>query len=544
MTLTRRDFHKALLGVLLLGGTRGQAASPAPDVTVLNRLTFGATPDDRHRLQTLGLDGWLDAELAKPASDPALEDSLDRAVLQISYEAGETETGAVWQGLDEMRGLTALRADPKDLLHLLDYDHPVDYAERVRPAQEVIAAALIRAVHADAQLREVMTGFWHDHFNVNSDKDEATAVFFPAYDQMLRTTALGNFRTLLGHVARAPAMLTYLNNEASRASPANENFARELLELHTLGVGAYSTGEHESWRDVPKAASGVAQAYLDQDVYEVARAFTGWSIGDGRWIDDGVTAPLTGAFHYIEGWHDPYQKRILGVEFMPNRAPMADGDDVLDMLAVHPGTAHHLAGKLLLRFGLEAPSAAYHAAVADSFLTHAAAPDQIAQVLRTLVLHPEFLATPPGKMRRPFEYLAALYRASGARVQSPTLDFDWHLTRAGWTHHRVRPPTGHSDSTADWANTRALNGLVNLALYAHEDWLGAQTADSGSLDAIGSLDALVQRIEDGFAVPPGHVAQAARAMDITALPEDRGSRIWVVSVLHAAASLHPTFVLR
>ena len=544
MTLTRRDLHKALVGVLLMGNTRAVAATQSPDLLTLNRLTFGATLKDRARFYARGLESWLDMELAKPVSDPALDDILERATLQIRYKAGENDAGAAWDGLDEMRGLTSLHSDPEDLLPLLDSEHPVPFAERVRPAREVIAASLIRAVHADAQLREMITSFWHEHFSVNSRKDAKAAVFFPAYDHMLRQHALGNFRVMLGKVARAPAMLSYLNNDASRASPANENFARELLELHTLGVENYYNDLYDNWHDVPKTDTGVAQGYIDQDVYEVARAFTGWSIGDGRRVSNGVNAPKTGTFHYIEGWHDPYQKRILGVEFSPNRGPMDDGEQVLDLLATHSGTANHIARKLLRRCGIEAPSTLYHAAVADSFMTHVDASDQMARVLRTLVLHPEFMSTAPSKMRRPFEYLTAIYRASGANVASPTLDFDWHLTRAGWTQHQVKPPTGHSDETADWANTRTLNGLVNLALYAHEDWLGAQSADSGSMMSGKSLDDMISRIETGFAAPSGSLAHFARVMGIEYLPDDRESRIWVVSVLHSAASLQPEFMLR
>lgn len=544
MDVSRRDFQKGLLSLFLLGGSQAAAAALTPDVIALNRLTFGATPKDRTRFAKLGLADWLEAELAEPANGARIKSVLDTATLQISYAAGADENGGHWDAIDEMRPLTALKMPSIDLLPLLDYEVPLDYAERMRPADEVVAASLLRAVNSEAQLREVMTAFWHEHFSVNAYANEGTAVFFPDYDRMLRGHAFGNFRQMLGDVARAPAMLTYLNNEASRASPANENYARELLELHTLGIGRYHNDLYDNWRDVPGATEGLAEGYIDQDVYEVARAFTGWSIGDGRWIEDGVFAPKTGAFHYIQSWHDPYQKRVLGVEFAPNRAPMEDGDQVLDILAAHPGTARHIAQKLLLRFGIAAPSETYHHAVAQSFLQHQDAPDQIAQVIRTLVLHPEFAQTPPAKMRRPFEYLAAILRASGAEVTSPSLNFVWHLGRAGWTQHAVRPPTGHSDATEDWANTRTLHGIISLALFAHKEWMELQVAGSGAMAGDATLDSLARATEDRFGVPEGTVLTAVAQMGIEGLSDDPDQRSWVVSVMHAAAALHPQFVLR
>ncbi|WP_342076820.1 DUF1800 domain-containing protein [Yoonia sp. SS1-5] len=544
MDISRRDLHKGLLSLLLLGAARAEAAQVSPGLVILNRLTFGATPQNRTDLERQGLSDWLDAELAKPATDPALDRLLSQAKLQIAYGPGSNDTGAAWDGLDEMRHLNTLNADTASLMPLLDFEQPVSFAERIRPADEVKAASLIRAVNADAQLRELMTAFWHEHFSVNAYKDGPTAVFFPAYDRMLRGHAFGNFRMMLGDVATAPAMLSYLNNDASRASPANENFARELLELHTLGVKHYFNDIYDDWRQVPGATDGKATGYIDQDVYEVARAFTGWSIGDGRGNGKGIHAPLTGAFHYVERWHDPYQKRVLSVEFPPNRAPLADGEQVLDMLAAHPATAHHVAGKLLLRLGIESPSADYHAAVAARFHALVDDPDQIAHVLRTIVLHDEFQQTPPSKLRRPFEYLAGIYRASGAHVHAPTLDFDWHLGRAGWTQHAVKPPTGHPDHTADWANTRTLQGLIGLALYAHEGWMGAQMPGSGALREVTSLQSLAQRTENRFGVPEGTVSQALATLGVETLPDDRDGRVWVASVVHAAAALHPQFVLR
>lgn len=348
----------------------------------------------------------------------------------------------------------------------------MEFQERERPAREVVAASLPRAVHAAAQLREVMTQFWHDHFNVSLAKSEAVAVFLPAYDRMLRESAFGNFRDLLGQMSTAPAMLAYLDQADSRASPANENFARELLELHTLGIGAYLNDRHPRWDTVPKDDRGVAVGYIDEDVYEVARALTGWSIGDGRWLDDALgKAEVTGRFAYVDGWHDPYQKRVLGVEFAPHGAPMDDGERVLDLLAHHPATARHLCTKIARRLLADDPDPALVDRLVAVWTDAADAPDQIGQVVRAIALDPAFDA-PPTKLRRPFEVLAATYRASGADVDSPDLAFDWRLKAAGWKQHSWPSPDGHPDRLADWESGGLILRLVDLVLYAHDDWAG------------------------------------------------------------------------
>ncbi len=473
--LTRRAFHQRLIAMAMATALpRAGFASVGPAVPMaeqfLNRLSFGANDAARADYAALGAQGWLEAQLAMPAGDADLDQRLADARLRIVYDAGDDGEHGKWPGLDEMRPLSELTADPAGNVRLLDFTIPMDYSERTRPTQEVIAASLIRAVHAKAQLREMMTQFWHDHFSVNALKFEGTAVFFPSYDAVLRENAFGNFRVMLGAVARSPAMLYYLNNEESRASPANENFARELLELHTLGAQNYLNDTAPNWHDVPGAADGLALGYIDQDVYEVARAFTGWTVGDGRYISEGVEAPKTGVFHYVEAWHDPYQKRILGVEFEPNQAPMADGDLVLDILATHPGTAAFVCKKLIRRLLVDDPDPAMIDRIAAVFLAASDAPDQIAQVIRAIVAEPAFMDTPPSKLRRPFEFLAGIYRATGANVKAPEMGFDWQLQRAGWHQHSYGPPTGHPDRASRWSSASTMNRYVDLAFFAHDEW--------------------------------------------------------------------------
>jgi uncharacterized protein (DUF1800 family) len=482
MMLTRRMFHTRLAAALAAASMPlpklVHAASRPEDDLWLNRLTFGASDAARDEIASLGREAWLDLQLALPITDPGLEDRLARAQLRISYPAGQDENGSTWPEVNELRPLTALTADPADYVYLVDWTpgKGMDFGERVRPALEVMSASLIRAVHAEAQLREVMTQFWHDHFNVNSTKDEYTAAFFASHDATLRSHAFGNFRVLLGEVARSPAMLYYLNNADSIASPANENFARELLELHTLGAGNYLNDRYSDWRAVPGAENGLSEGYLDLDVYEVARAFTGWSVGDGRWLAEGENAPLTGRMHYVARWHDPYQKRVLGREFPPHRGPMEDGDEVLDILARHPGTARFVCEKIARRLLSDDPPSDLVDRLAATFLAATEADDQIAQVVRTLVLSPEF-AAPPTKLRRPFEFLAAIYRAAGAEVTADENGFHWQLGRAGWRQHEFGPPTGHPDRIAAWTGASTLNRYVDFALVGLEDWFDGATVD-------------------------------------------------------------------
>lgn len=543
MRLTRRQFHLTLLASLASSTLARPVQAAANSDLWLNRLTFGASAADRAAFADPL--AWLEDQLARPADDPGLTERLTAARLRIAYTAGSDENGRSWTASDDLRPLAGLTNAPTDRLYCIDWEQGMDYAERARPANEVIAAAMIRAVHAPAQLREVMTQFWHDHFSVNAQKDEFTAAFFPDHDRMLRDGALGNFRAMLGQVARSPSMLYFLNNADSRASPANENFARELLELHTLGAGNYFNDRYADWQSVPKDADGLAQGYLDLDVYEVARAFTGWSVGDGRYLDEGSNAPKTGTFHYIEAWHDPYQKRILGVEFPPNRAPMADGDQVLDMLAAHPGTARFVCRKIARRLLTDHPDATLVDALAAVFLAARDAPDQIAQVIRTLVTHPSFAATPPGKLRRPFEFMAALYRATGAKITGTENSQQYQLMRAGWRQHEYGPPTGHPDTLDKWTGASSLNRLIDFALNAHEDWFGVATLDLAASEADETAGAFLARWAAKIGSDPAGLAEAMGidpSAPVSDFPTD--DRKGAAAAAIAFAALTPQFLLR
>jgi uncharacterized protein (DUF1800 family) len=555
MILSRRAFSVSSLALVLAGAFEKSAvALDSADLSAhaLNRLTFGSNASSTEEFSKLGLEAWLDRELAKPATNEDLQRRLSAATLMIEYDAGKDDKNRTWKARKESVPYQYLDATGAALLPLLDFEkNVVQYEERIRPAREVQAAALIRAVHADAQLREVITQFWHDHFNVNSMKDEHAAAYFPIHDRILRENAFGNFRKLLGEVTRSPSMLFYLNNEASRASPANENFARELFELHTLGAMHYYNDKTTDWSAVPGAKQGKAEGYIDQDVYEAARALTGWSFGDGRWVAEGDNAPSTGEFHYIDRWHDPYQKRILGIEFRANAGPMMDGEKLLDILAHHPGTAQFLCTKICRRLLADEPPTALVDYAAKIWLKNVEAPDQIAKVLKAIALSPEFTETPPQRLKRPFEFLASFYRRTNAEVRSPSLQYHWALQKAGWMQHEFRPPTGHPDHNEYWANTNLISGYVNLALNAFEDW-----GEAGKVSLASQVPSDVTRLSDATvhaikmfqgSVKPQDVERAVA--DLTnnpeeLLPENPQEREGVLRGLVAMASLSPQFLFR
>ena len=296
--------------------------------------------------------------------------------------------------MDEMRPLRYVSAPIDTAWALLDPKIVRPNEEYQRPYHEVAAATIIRAVHSRAQVYERMVAFWHDHFNVLASDDRRVGCALPAYDRdAIRPHALGNFRELLEATAASPAMLVYLSNANSRAGGDNENYGRELLELHTLGRDAYLNDRYDRWRDVPGAAEGKPAGYIDEDVYEAARAFTGWTVENGQKLDAATELPRTGRFIYLEGWHDGYQKRVLAAELPPYAPPMADGRKVLDLAAFHPATARFLCLKLCRYFVSDNPPQSLVDSAAKVWIDNAKKPDQIAAVVKHIALSKEFAAS-------------------------------------------------------------------------------------------------------------------------------------------------------
>ncbi len=441
----------------------------AREIVVLNKLTFGPSPQAVADIRRRGVEAWL-AEQLRPdeAADAPAQAAMAQTRIRIRYGAGEG-----YAAVDELRGLDTLAMAPEQLWRFVDSRNPFGGPERVRARVDVAAATIVRAVHSRWQLRELLCDFWHNHFNVNAT-DAGIAAGLPAYDRAIREHALGNFRALLEAVAQSPAMLVYLNNRSSRAGAPNENFARELLELHTLGRGNYLNALYNRWREVPGAAEGRPQGYIDEDVYEAARAFTGWSIEDGAGLGGAERLPVTGKFRYVDSWHDPYQKRVLATEFEPFRAPLADGRRVLDILAAHPGTAEYVCGKLVRRLAADDPPQSLLDAAVSTWREAVAAPDQIARVIRALALHRDFAATAGRKLKRPLELVASFARAAEIDLR-PTDGLLNELDASGQRLFGWPPPTGHPDAPDYWLSSNAMRRRLSLLLGLAENWWGAGT---------------------------------------------------------------------
>jgi uncharacterized protein (DUF1800 family) len=451
---------------------------------VLGRAGYGASPASLQEFQSVGFPAWLEEQVAPRAADAAVEERLRSARLRMKYPAGDG-----WPATDELRPLGTLDAPISTIWHLVDHKNPMNGLERRRPRDEVVAATVLRAVHSRWQLREVLCNFWHDHFNVDAAGSEAISVALPAYDRdVIRRHAFGNFREFLEAVATSAAMQYYLSNRSSRAGSANENFARELFELHTLGRNAYLNDHYDRWREVPGALKGRPAGYIDQDVYESARAFTGWTIEDGSSIDGRRKLPQTGQFVYVENWHDGYQKRVLATEFDAFAPALADGRQVLDLIAAHPATANFLCDKLCRRFIGDSASPPLHQKLVAVWLEHVESRDQIARVLRTLLLSHDFAAargTAGAKPRRPLSLAAAFARAMQIDlVYAEPLGAE--LAAAGQNLFGWPTPTGLPDSSAPFLTSNAMRHRWSLLLGLAENHWG--TGPVVSAAAVGLVE--------------------------------------------------------
>lgn len=454
--------------VFAMDQTPAAPIAPAVEAIAMHRLAFGPRPGDVAALRKQGFEAWVKQQVRPPLDDgEVVQAKLDNAALHIEYE---DNINGKQVKVNEDRKLTSLKKTRAELWALMKDDTP--WAERARPVEECRSATIIRAVHSPWQLREVLADFWHNHFSVNAySDDDRVRVLWPIYDrEVIRANAFGNFRTMLESVATSMPMLVYLNNAVSRASPANENYARELFELHTLGRPAYLSNQCRKWSDVPGAREGKSAGYIDEDVYEAARAFTGWTIADGKWTGRGDEhLPNTGDFHYFEGWHDSYQKRVLGKEIESRQPAMHDGREVLDLVAYHPATANYVCTKLVRRLVSDSPPKSLVERAAKLWMETQKQPDQIARVVEMIALSPEFRATWGQKVKRPLELIAAFMRATGAEV-NPQPDLLWMMYTYGQPLFQWPLPTGFPDESAHWLGTVSWLQRWNMPVFLVADW--------------------------------------------------------------------------
>jgi uncharacterized protein (DUF1800 family) len=382
---------------------------------------------------------------------------------------------------------------------------------------ELAEAKLLRAIYSDRQLDEVMTDFWFNHFNVFIGKGPDRYMINAYEREVIRPHALGKFKDILAATAKSPAMLFYLDNWQSvgpnsdlaiygpgrpfgrrgrfarprpqaknRPSGLNENYAREIMELHTLGVDG---------------------GYTQKDVTELAKVLTGWSIDQPQ---------LGGNFRFNERAHEPGNKYVLGHKFSGHGE--REGEEMIGVLAHHPSTAKFISRKLAMRFVSDNPPQSLVDRMAETFLKK---DGDIREVLRTLFHSPEFWAADAyrAKMKTPLEFVASAARVSGADVQN-ALPLVATLNRMGMPLYAMQPPTGYSMKAEAWVNSSALLNRMNFALALGSGKLPGASVDSQALlrglapaDADAALAALEQSILAGDVSPQTHAVMHKQLSD-------------------------------
>src|SRR3954463_2986854 len=487
-------------------------------IQALSRLTFGARPGDIQKVRSIGLDKWIDQQLHP---DKINDDAMNAFVSRYAA-LNQNQSDLLAQYAEQQRARQEIKRERADTTKAKTADD-VAMMQQVRQQQasrrqvvtQLQSSRVARAVASERQLQEVMTDFWENHFNIYAAKGAPEPYYLVDFDQnVIRPNALGKFRDLLEAVAKSPAMLFYLDNARSMADstqptlqgqqarrvrpigrgglgamrfppPAqqqqrkhpglNENYGRELLELHTLGVDG---------------------GYTQQDVINVARAFTGWTI---------KPPAQGGGFIFRPAVHDAGEKVVLGHKLAAGRG-MEDAEDVLNILAKSPATAHFISYKLARRFVSDSPSKAL---VDHATQVSLKTDGDIREVLRAVVTSPEFFSQQAfhSKVKSPFEVVVSAMRALNAAPDSTprTAQVIAYLGQPIFGH---QAPNGWPETGESWMNTGAILNRINFGMAAAAGRLpGANLAALPALDTIRSasrdkqVDAVVATILNGMVSP-------------------------------------------
>ncbi|MDX2223048.1 MAG: DUF1800 domain-containing protein [Rhodospirillaceae bacterium] len=434
----------------------------------LNRATFGARDTDVAYAQQIGWGNWVMEQVnAPPGDDPSLASYLASQTMRITYGARDDAT-AKWPAVDEMRPLNYLTAPVEQLWDLVSkVGGTVAPQEEARIMQELMAATWIRAVHARYQLREVLVDFWHNHFNVGRNDDQYATAALPDYDRnVIRPHVFGNFAKMVEANAKSTAMQVYLDNFISAASTPNENYARELLELHTMGRPSYLGVAGSAAKLAEYAAQGVgvnSPGFTDEDILQASRALSGWTLEAGQRVPGGGRVPFTGKFIYRPEQHNTQAGQFMGVNLAPYSG-MAQGQKVIEIAARHVATATFVCTKLVRRlFGDPVPAAVVDRAVA-AWIKNQESEDQLRFVVLAILMDgPEIGALPPQKLRRPFERLTALLRTTNTTVRADVL-WNFLLFGMGDGAYVWPTPDGRPDDDAFWLSTSASLTTWNISL--------------------------------------------------------------------------------
>jgi uncharacterized protein (DUF1800 family) len=427
-----RKYLLVIISYLLLScANTAQAAPVNPKfIHLLNRLTLGIRPGEIDRVQQLGIDKYIQQQLHPDsiAESPIVAEKLAK------LDAVNLSPVELFQ-----------RYNPQDL-QLSPAPNKVLQQQARQVTQQAIEARLWRSIYSDRQLQEVMVDFWYNHFNVYAEKG-LDRLWVGAYEhQAIRPHALGKFRDLLGATARHPAMLFYLDNwQNSAPNPnqkgkirgLNENYARELMELHTLGVDG---------------------GYNQDDVIALAKIFTGWGFKQpGNKVPDGYS------FQFNPDRHDFSTKKFLDREIVGSG--MAEGDRALDLLSRHPSTARQISFKLAQYFVTDNPPKSLVDRLSKRFIT---TDGNIKLVLDTLFHSPEFWNRKyyGAKFKTPYQYAISSIRSTGLEINN-VKPLNSLLSQLGMPLYGCISPNGYKNTQEAWLNpdsmTRKLNFATNLA---------------------------------------------------------------------------------
>lgn len=431
----------------------GAAAPPDLYTIAINRMGYGEINGQRAEWIALGgnetqrFEAYVDEQV------------YPNSIVDTEYEQ---KVGAA--------GFTTLNKN----LSQLWIDHHVNgsgWSQRSRPIRESELDQFMRAIYSKKQLQEAMVEFWLSHFNMYG-WDYWSVHVWPDVINVIRTNCFNNFHTLLRKITQHTSMLYYLDNYASTRSGPNENHARELVELHTMGAeNYYGVGDPLS---VPRDANNIPIAYVDNDVYEATRALTGWSVNNG-WSG----RLNNGSFYYDDADHDRFQKNFLG-RVLPPDSGQQDGEDVLRYLADHPGTGRYIARKLCQRFISDDPPQSIVDEAAAKFNQLNTSASQIRETLRVILKSDEFKNTWNEKIKRPFDVVVSALRATRANFRwewnaDDVDDFFWNYDRCGQALFTWPTPDGLPDERGKWQSTTPRVMTWRLML-----WMSDERNGSGS----------------------------------------------------------------
>jgi uncharacterized protein (DUF1800 family) len=400
---------------------------------LLNRTGFGPRPGDIERVQKVGIQKYIDLQLHPERIDDAATEARLASIPSLRMNPAQLlEKYPAVQKFARQFGIPQGDENKRDLRRqVLAYYEDNGLSLPQKLLEELESQKIIRAVHSERQLHEVMTDFWFNHFNIFWGKNADRWLTTDYEMNAIRPNVLGKFKDLLMATAKSPAMLFYLDNFLSSSLKGiNENYARELMELHTLGVDG---------------------GYTQKDVQEVARAFTGWSIDGPR---------RNGEFMFRPRIHDDGEKVVLGHKI--NAGGIKDGEMVLDILARHPSTAHFISTKLVRRFVSDNPPEALVKRVADVF---GKTDGDIREMLRTIFTSPEFNSAEAvgSKTKTPFELAVSAIRSLDGSTDG-SRQLAQAIGRMGQPLYQCQPPAGFPDRADHWMSNGSVVERLNFAV--------------------------------------------------------------------------------